>query len=113
MATYAELKAKAEKFAADAEEARKKEVVSIIADMKAKMDEYSITPEDLGIRTAGYAPARKVSTPNKPAGTPAEAKYQSSTGETWSGGRGRKPKWVAELLAAGKDIEKFRIKPEV
>ena len=110
MASYAELKARAEKYAAEAEAARLKEVGAIIEDMKAKMTEYNITAEDLGIRTSGYAPARKAS--SKAASTPAEAKYRSPTGETWSGGRGRKPKWVTELVEAGKDIEKYRINPE-
>ena len=109
MATYAELKAKAEKFAADAEAARQKEIVTIIAEMKAKMEEYSITPEDLGIKTSSYAPARKTKASSKSDATPAEIKYQSPTGETWGGGRGRKPKWVVEALAAGKNIEDFAV----
>ena len=34
----------------------------------------------------------------------------SDNGETWSGGRGRKPRWVTEALAAGKSLSDFEIK---
>ena len=61
VATYAELKAKAEKFAAEAEAQRVKELDAVIADMKAKMVEYGVTPEDLGIR-ASTAPNPSLST---------------------------------------------------
>ena len=52
-------------------------------------------------------------TAKRAASTPAPkaaAKYRSPTGETWSGGRGRKPRWVTEALAAGKSLTDFEIK---
>lgn len=38
-------------------------------------------------------------------------KYRGPGGETWSG-RGRQPRWLAELEASGHDREEFRIKEE-
>jgi DNA-binding protein H-NS len=32
-----------------------------------------------------------------------------ANGETWSGGRGRKSRWVTEALAKGKKIEDFAV----
>lgn len=42
----------------------------------------------------------------------AAAKYANpeNPSETWSGGRGRKPRWVQEWIAAGKDIAQAAIK---
>jgi len=40
---------------------------------------------------------------------PAEAKYRGPNGETWGGGRGRKPAWVQAILDAGGNIEKFKV----
>jgi DNA-binding protein H-NS len=37
------------------------------------------------------------------------AKYRGPHGELWSGGRGRKPQWVAAVLAIGKSMEDFLI----
>lgn len=38
-------------------------------------------------------------------------KYRGPHGETWSG-RGRQPRWLADLEGAGRDKEEFRIKEE-
>jgi len=40
---------------------------------------------------------------------PAAVKFRNDQGETWSGGRGRKPNWVLEVVNSGGDMEKFRI----
>jgi DNA-binding protein H-NS len=37
-------------------------------------------------------------------------KYRGPNGETWSGGRGRKPQWVMQALKEGRDIEEFAVK---
>lgn len=39
----------------------------------------------------------------------AEPKYRGPNGELWSGGPGRKPQWVREVVQAGKSIEEYRI----
>jgi DNA-binding protein H-NS len=45
------------------------------------------------------------------AGQPLTPKYRGPHGETWSG-RGRQPRWLAELEASGHQREEFRIKEE-
>ena len=103
MATYSELMAQAQKLMAEAEQARKNELASVIADIKAKMKQYGINVADLG----GSASAS-----TKKAGktkSAAPAKYRGPNGELWAGGPGRKPEWVRAVLAAGKSVEDYRI----
>ena len=97
MSTYLELKAQGEELLRQAEEARKKEIAEIVAEIRAKMAQYGITEKDLGDAASG---GRK-STKSAP-------KYRGPNGETWTG-VGPKPKWMKEALAAGKSKEDFAI----
>ena len=79
-----------------------------LAELKKQIADYGFAAADLFEQPK---PPRKPRTANKAkddaAKPTAEAKYRNpTTGETWAGGRGRKPLWV---IAAGADIEKFRI----
>ena len=105
MATYLELRAKGEKLLAEAEELRVKELNDVIADIKEKVKAYGLSAQDLGF-AGGGATRRKRSSSST---TKAAVKYRGPNGETWSGGRGRKPRWVTEALAAGKTIEQFAV----
>lgn len=82
-----------------------------LAELKKQIADYGFTAADLFELTK---PKRKPRTANKAkddaAKPTAEAKYRNpTTGETWGGGRGRKPAWVVEATAKGIDIETFRI----
>ncbi len=100
MPSYSDLMNQAQALMAQAEQVRKQELSSVIAEIKAKMKEYGITVADLG----GAAPRK--ATKSKSA---APAKYRGPNGETWAGGLGRKPEWVRALIQAGKSIEDYRI----
>ncbi len=98
MASYKELKAKADDLMRQAEAARKAETAAVIVDIKAKMAEYGITLADLG--GAAKKPGSRDSV---------AAKYRHpATGETWSG-RGRPPHWLADEVAKGKKREEFLV----
>ncbi|TSE30302.1 H-NS histone family protein [Tepidimonas charontis] len=101
MPTYAELKAQAEALLAQAEQLRKQERAGVIAEIRAKMAEYGITADELA---SGAARGR-----GKRSRAKAEPKYRGPNGELWSGGPGRKPEWVRQILAAGGNIENYRI----
>ena len=89
-----------------AEELRNHERASIIDELRKKIAEYGLTATDL--KFSDRAPkATKASQKTKK--EPAPAKYQGPDGQTWSGGRGRKPGWVTEALAAGKSLSDFEI----
>lgn len=111
MPTYIELKEQAEKLMAQAEQLRQKETEDAIADIKAKMQAYGITPQDLGFTGTGGGGGRGPRKANSSAAKPAsKARYRGPNGETWSGGRGRKPQWVVQALASGKKLEEFEIR---
>ena len=105
MATYLELRAKGEKLLAEAEEMRIKELNDVIQDIKEKVKTYGLSAHDLGFSAGGGSRRKRSSGP----AVKAAPKYRSLNGETWSGGRGRKPRWVTEALAAGKKLEQFAI----
>lgn len=106
MPTYQELKAQAEELLRQAEGLREQEKNEAIADIKTKMQTYGITVRDLGISAAG-AP-KKIAVKARKA-NPNGAVYRSPEGQTWSPGRGRKPNWLVDALAAGKTLEDFRV----
>ena len=95
MATYQELKNQAAALLAEAEEMRRIEVTAVIADIRQKMQTYGLTTQDLGLvpkaKGSSYTPT---------------VKYRGPNGETWVGGRGRKPDWILAAIAAGEDIDK-------
>lgn len=101
MATYTELMAQAQALMTQAEQARKNELSSAIADIKAKMKQYGITVADLGGSTGAKKPATSKSK--------APAKYKGPNGELWAGGPGRKPEWVRAVLAKGESLDSYRI----
>lgn len=101
MANYSELMAQAQALMAQAEQARKSELASVIADIKANMKQYGITVADLGGNSGAKGAVKSKSK--------APAKFKGPNGELWAGGPGRKPEWVRAVLASGQSIESFRI----
>jgi len=95
MASYKDLQSQIEKLQKQAEQARDKEIATVVTQIRQLMADYGIQASDLGISAK-----RK-----RKSGTPAAPKYQNpQTGDTWTG-RGRAPKWIE-----GKDRAKFAIK---
>lgn len=89
-----------------AEDLRNQERASVIDEVRKQIAEYGLTAADLKLTARGTPVARS----GRALASKAAAKYRSPTGETWSGGRGRKPRWIAEALAAGKPLSDFEIK---
>lgn len=104
MATYLELKEQAEKLLAEAERMREQEISEAIEDIRRKIDLYGLTAADLGFARGGPGNAGRAKSAK------AAAKYRGPNGETWSGGRGRKPQWVVEALKEGRNLEDFAVK---
>ncbi len=95
MATYRELLDQIDELMKQAEDQRRKEIASVIAEIRQKMQEYELTMEDLGF-TSSTRRTRRRNNPHK---------YRNpASGETWSG-VGKQPKWFKEALAAGKTKE--------
>jgi DNA-binding protein H-NS len=104
-----ELRRQQEELEKQLAEIRRNERRGIITQVKNTIQEYSITPAELGFHG--------VAIPQRPAGRgrrtgmrpePTIA-YRDPEGRTWSGGRGRRPQWVLDLQARGIDIEQYRV----
>lgn len=90
-------KATLEKQIAETQQAERADAV---AQVRALMAQYGLTPADLGTKVA---PAVKRGT------TKVAAKYRNpATGDTWSG-RGLKPKWLTAALGAGRQLSDFAL----
>jgi DNA-binding protein H-NS len=119
MSNYVELKQRAEDLLRQAEAARKAETGTAIAEIKAKMAMYGITPEDLGGKAKAVRGRKpKLAKADKPAKDkakpaktrkPVAVKYRNpETGETWTG-RGQPSKWLKSMEAAGRKREEFAV----
>jgi DNA-binding protein H-NS len=98
MSTYAEIQKQISELQQKAEQLRSQERQDAIADVKAKIKAFGLAASEIGLSGSGRKPA-KIS----------KVKYRDDHGNTWSGGRGRKPEWVKAILAAGQDIEKYAV----
>ncbi len=112
--TYAQLVKQIESLTAEAEKARKKEVDGVISRIREAITAYGLTAEDLGFKARGKPGPKPGKAPKKRgrkagAKTAAVAKYRNENGETWVG-RGKRPAWLRDALAAGKKLEDFAIK---
>jgi len=102
MGNLIDIQSQIEKLQKQAADIRSREFNSTVQDILAKMQAFGITVKDL---SAGLKKAPK--TRGRPAGK-AKA-YQGPNGETWGGGRGKRPNWVNAILAAGGDIEDYKV----
>lgn len=87
MASHKQLMLQLEKLTKKIEKEREKAVTEAIAEIKALIDQYEITAEELGFQSTSPKVKVKRSLPPK---------YRNpQSDETWSG-RGRTPKWLAK-----------------
>jgi DNA-binding protein H-NS len=110
--TYAELVKQISALQAHAEVVKRKEIVGVIAKIRAAIQAYSITQEELYM--GGLPPGG-----NGVAGTSARhrssslhmesvPKYRDKSGNVW-GGRGPRPRWLREAIADGKSLGDFAV----
>ncbi|AJY13686.1 H-NS histone family protein [Burkholderia dolosa] len=97
MSQYAKLKAQIADLQAQADEVRRQEVATVIAEVQRMIAEYGLTAQDLGFAER----ARRGRPPKK---APLPPKYRDpKSGATWSG-RGKPPNWIV-----GKNRDRFLI----
>ena len=107
MPTLEELNAQIAELNRQAEEIKAQERGNVIAELRQKIELYSITARDLRLDIPSQTyrePRRAGEGKEKPA-----PKYTDGQGNYWAGGRGRKPEWVQNILNNGGDIEAYRI----
>lgn len=104
--TYADVQKEIESLQKTAEVLRQKEIASVVDKIKAAIAMYELTAADLGFGARVGRPAVK-SRAGRKAAKASGAVYSNGAGLTWSG-RGRRPAWVNEALAAGKSLDDLR-----
>ena len=132
MSKYEEIRSKINELQKQADELFVAEKKAAIADIKDKIRLYGLSAADVGLarKVAKEPKAAKPARAAKPSAVksvkaalgvkaekavksakavPAAPKFRGPNGETWGGGRGKRPQWVNAALAAGVDLETYRV----
>lgn len=114
--SYEQVLQQIESLKAEAEKLRRKETADVVARIREAIAHYGLSAADLGLApVAGGAAKKAVRKARKSAGRKAggkgtvPVKYRDEAGHTWTG-RGLKPVWLREALAAGRTLADFEIK---
>ncbi len=107
MPSLEELNAQIAELTRQADEIKAQEKSNVIAELRQKIELYSITARDLrlDIPSEPYRERRRAGM----GGEKPVPKYSDGQGNFWAGGRGRKPQWVQNIINEGGDIETYRI----
>ncbi len=82
---------------------------SVLAGLKASIAEHGFTAVDLGLKAGkGAAKAAKTGRSHPSAGKKVAPKYKDHNGNVWTG-RGVKPRWLVDAVAAGRSLESFTV----
>lgn len=117
--TYADVMQEIDGLKAEAAQLKASEVADVIGRIKQAIEVYGLTAADLGLsrpgRKPGSKPGRKPG--RKPGPKPGKAAAAKGSGKgvkfrdgdkVW-GGRGPRPKWLREAIAAGKSLKDFAV----
>ncbi|MFO1270531.1 MAG: H-NS histone family protein [Rubrivivax sp.] len=113
--TYEQVLKQIESLKGEAEKLRRKEIDGVVARIREAIAHYGLTASDLGLATRARkaaAPAAKPRAAKKAAKKgkgSVPPKYRDDAGHTWTG-RGLKPVWLRDALAAGRTLKDFEIK---
>jgi DNA-binding protein H-NS len=118
--SYADVLQQIESLKAQADRLRQAEVGDVVKRIRSAIEAYGLTAADLGFggavpRKAG-AKGRKAAAPGAPKAKRKSmpkgkglVKYANGAGGTW-GGIGKRPQWLRDGLAAGKQLSDFLVK---
>lgn len=111
---YASLVKQIASLQAEAEKVRQQEIDGVIARIREAIAFYQLSAADLGFGAKGparaaKAPAKRGRKPGKAKKTTAAVKFRDEAGNTWVG-RGKRPQWLRDALAGGKQLADFTVK---
>ena len=112
--SYAQIVKQIENLTLEAEKLRKSEVAGVTARIREAIAFYGLTAADLGLGSKSKAAAKSPATGRGRRGgkaaakTPAVVKFRNDSGGTW-GGRGKRPQWLRDALASGKQLSDFAV----
>ncbi|MDM0079056.1 H-NS family nucleoid-associated regulatory protein [Variovorax sp. J31P179] len=106
MTTYAQIQKKIALLQRQADSLRDKEVAGVIDRIKVAISHYGLTAQQLGFGGGSGASPKAARGSRKSSAT--GTRYSDGAGRDWSG-RGPRPRWLREALAAGRALEDFRV----
>ncbi len=111
--SYAQIVKQIETLKAEAEKIRRSEIDGVIARIREAITFYNLSAADLGLAVKADKPAKAAKPAKrrkaKAAKSAAVVKYSNGAGGTWAG-RGKRPQWLRDALAAGKQLSDFAVK---
>lgn len=107
--TYTQIQRQIEALQKQAEKLKSTEVAGVVERIREAIAHYGLTPDQL-FGTSKVSAAKKASgkVAGKSGGTggASTAAYADGNGNVW-GGRGPRPRWLRDALAAGKSLDEF------
>ena len=109
--TYTQIQRQIDALQKQADKLKQKEVGGVVDRIKEAISHYGLTPDQLfgasgaGARKATSSSAKAAGKSGRANGA-SSAAYADGAGNTW-GGRGPRPRWLRDALAAGKSLEEF------
>ncbi|MFO1326124.1 MAG: H-NS histone family protein [Rubrivivax sp.] len=111
--TYDQIQRQIAQLQSEAEKLRRQEMGEVIARIRTAIEHYGITAADLGLD--GKAKAKRLVPAKRRPGRKAAPKsaaaavmYRDDAGNTWVG-RGKRPQWLRDALAAGRTLADFKV----
>lgn len=107
--TYMQIQKQIAALQRQAEKLRNQEVEGVIGRIKVAITHYGLTAEQLGLASGsakGKLPMSRTRAASKTRKSSTSAKYSDGQGNEWLG-RGPRPHWLRDALAAGKTLEAF------
>ena len=106
MSDLAQIQAQIAELTRQADEIKYQQKQGVVAEIKEKIALYGLTARDLGLDISSQSSKSRGSEGKRGKAVP---QYQDEHGNTWSGGRGRRPAWVLQIIEEGGNIEDYRI----
>ena len=105
MTSYKDLLKQREALEAQIVQAREREISQAVSQVRALVAEFGLSAQDV------FPSAARARTGGGTKGQKVAPKYRNpgNHAETWSG-RGRQPRWLAALTAAGHKMDEYLIK---
>ena len=106
--SYEQVLRQIESLKSEAEKLRRKEIGDVVARIRQAIEHYNLTAADLGFGSRKAAAPAKAPAAKKRKKFIVPVKYRDDAGHTWSG-RGLRPIWLRDALAAGKSLKDFEV----
>ena len=114
--TYAQVVKQIEALKQEAEKLRRGEIDGVITRIREAINFYNLSAADLGLALKtknttdrSVFPAKRKKRKSAVAKAAAVVKYTNGQGGNW-GGIGKRPTWLRDALASGKQLSDFAVK---